>query len=174
MPRQHNHANGGTTHATHAHGKVTSGPMNHRIGALFSWDDDDCEGSQVSSRVGISFMSVDKAQSYIRSEIPSWKLEDTVSAAVKEWNEDVFQKVHVPMDHQANKTHIILLYSSLYMMHLMPSERTGENPLWESDEPYWDDFYTFWDIFRCTTSFYHIFQPKYYESMIRAVIDIFR
>lgn len=30
------------------------------------------------------------------------------------------------------------------------------------------------DIFRCTVSFYHIFQPKYYESMIRALIDIWR
>lgn len=24
----------------------------------------------------------------------------------------------------------------------MPSDRTGENPLWVSEEPFWDDFYT--------------------------------
>lgn len=30
------------------------------------------------------------------------------------------------------------------------------------------------DIFRCTVSFYHIYQPEYYESMIRALIDIWR
>jgi hypothetical protein len=30
------------------------------------------------------------------------------------------------------------------------------------------------DIFRCTVSFYHIFQPEYYESMIRGLIDIWK
>ena len=30
------------------------------------------------------------------------------------------------------------------------------------------------DIFRCTVSFYHIFQPEYYESMIRSLIDIWK
>jgi len=114
--------------------------MNDRVGALFTWDDG--PAAQVSSRVGISFISVEKARAYKNSEIPSWNLNDTVAAAVKEWNEDVFSKIRVPIDDSANMTHVRLLYSSLYFMHLMPSDRTGENPLWESDEPYWDDFYT--------------------------------
>lgn len=73
----------------------------------------------------------------------------------------------------------------------MPSDRTGENPLWVSDEPFWDDFYTLCklslefnsglpdlfyqgDIFRCTVSLYHVLQPSYYESMIRGLIDIYK
>ncbi|KAI9043747.1 uncharacterized protein KD926_003098 [Aspergillus affinis] len=138
--------------------KATSGPMNDRVGALFSWKDD--KASQIISRIGISFISIDKARSYVAAEIPSWKLEDTVMSAVQEWNENVFSKIQVPLDETANTTHVRLL--------------TGENPLWVSDEPYWDDFYTVWDIFRCTVSFYHIFQPVYYESMIRGLIDIWR
>lgn len=114
--------------------------MNDRVGALFSWDAG--EKSSISSRVGISFMSVDKARSYIRSEISSWDLEETVRSAVDEWNGDVFGKIKVSLDDTANMTHVRLLYSSLYFIHLMPSDRTGENPLWESEEPYWDDFYT--------------------------------
>ncbi|KAJ6157867.1 hypothetical protein N7470_005459 [Penicillium chermesinum] len=133
--------------------KVTSGPMNNRIGVLMSWNDG--PASNITSRVGISFISTAKARSYIRKEIPSWKLNDTVAASVTEWNKDVFNKIQVPLDDSANMTH-------------------WENPLWTSDEPYWDDFYTMWDIFRCTVSFYHIFQPEYYESMIRGAIDIFR
>lgn len=100
--------------------------MNDRIGALFSWDAG--QESRINSRVGISFMSVDKARSYIRSEIPSWELDDTVRSAVKEWNNDVFSKIQVPLDDTANMTHVRLLYSSLYFIHLMPSDRTGENP----------------------------------------------
>ncbi|KAL3496950.1 glycosyl hydrolase family 92-domain-containing protein [Aspergillus germanicus] len=152
--------------------KQSSGPMNDRVGAVFSWNPD--ADTLITSRVGISFISVEKAQSYIRSEILSWALNETVESAVKEWNEDVFSKIQVPLDDTANLTNVRLLYSSLYFIHLMPSDRTGENPLWESDEPSWDDFYTLWDIFRCTVSFYHIFQPTYYESMIRGLIDIWR
>ncbi|KAL4810093.1 glycosyl hydrolase family 92-domain-containing protein [Aspergillus unguis] len=150
---------------------ASSGPMNERVGAVFTWSSG--EASTIISRIGISFISTEKAQSYIRSEIPSWKLNDTVESAVQEWNKDVFSKVQVPLEN-ANLTNVRLLYSSLYFIHLMPSDRTGENPLWKSDEPSWDDFYTMWDIFRCTVSFYHIFQPTYYESMIRGLIDIWR
>ncbi|RDW86774.1 uncharacterized protein DSM5745_03416 [Aspergillus mulundensis] len=151
---------------------ATSGPMNDRVGGTFTWDVD--EQLSITSRIGISFISVEKAQLYIRSEIPSWRLNDTVDSTVQVWNDDVFSKIQVPLDDTANLTNVRLLYSSLYFIHLMPSDRTGENPLWESDEPSWDDFYTLWDIFRCTVSFYHIFQPVYYESMIRGLIDIWR
>ncbi|KAI0152810.1 glycosyl hydrolase [Xylariaceae sp. FL1272] len=152
--------------------KVTSGPLSNRVGALFSWD----SSSQltVTSRVGISFMNTTKACNYIKDEIPTWSLNDTVNAAVEEWNTDVFSKIQVPLDDSQNVTDIRLMYSSLYFMHLMPSDRTGENPLWESEEPSWDDWYTFWDIFRCTTSLYHLIQPEYYTSMLRGVIDVWR
>lgn len=124
---------------------ATAGPMNERVGAVFTWPSS--EASNITSRVGISFISTKKAQSYIRSEIPSWKLNDTVDAAVQEWNKDVFSKIQVPLDESANATNIRLLYSSLYFIHLMPSDRAGENPLWESDEPFWDDFYTMCQFF---------------------------
>lgn len=142
MPRSQNLANGGMSEPTFTNtsSKVTSGPMNNRIGLLFSWNDG--PASHITSRVGISTISTDRARSYVQKEIPSWKLNDTVASAVKEWNEDVFNKIQVPLDDSANMTHVRLLYSSLYFIHLMPSDRTGENPLWDSGEPYWDDFYT--------------------------------
>ena len=37
---------------------------------------------------------------------------------------------------QTDTNTLELLYSSLYGMHLLPSNRTGENPLWKSSEPY--------------------------------------
>ena len=95
-----------------------------------------------------------------------------VQAARDEWNRDIFSKIRVDTSDSANKTRLALLYSSLYFMHLIPTQRVGENPLWDSDEPYWDDFYTMWDLFRNQVSLWHLIQPTYYESMIRALIDI--
>lgn len=149
-----------------------SGPLGDRVGAVFSWDDG--TASTVKSRVGISFISTATACGFRDDEVPTWNISDAVDAAVEEWNEDVFSKVRVATDETANTTNLRLLYSSLYFTHLMPSNREGENPLWESGEPYWDDFYTMWDIFRCTVSLYHLIQPARYVGMIRALIDIWR
>lgn len=166
--------------------------MNYRVGALFTFSGE-CE--KVVSRVGISFISVARAQAYIRAEIPTYNLTAVVEETVEEWNVDVFSKIQVDTSPSVNQTNLWLLYSSMYFMHLMPSDRTDENPLWESDEPSWDDFYTLClsplhplssqkkrtdrilcegDIFRCTTSLYHLIQPTRYIGMIRALIDIYR
>ena len=59
------------------------------------------------------------------------------------WNEEVFGKVKTT---EKNTTKLQQLYTSLYFMHLLPTNKTGENPLWESDEPYYDDIFTFWDV----------------------------
>ena len=68
--------------------RASSGPMNDRIGALFTWDDG--PSANISSKIGISFISSDRADSYKNTEITSWILSDTVDAARKEWNQDVF------------------------------------------------------------------------------------
>jgi len=92
-------------------------------------------------------MSASLAQSYVSSEIPSWNLSDTVNNAVQEWNSDVFGKIQVDTEGEnVNETNLVLLYSNLYFMHLMPSDREGENPLWDSGEPFWDDFYTICEL----------------------------
>lgn len=66
------------------------------------------------------------------------------------------------------------LYSYLYGMHLLPSNRTGENALWNSTEPHYDDIFTFWDLFRCSTALVQVLQPGAYEEQIRSLIDIWR
>ncbi|OXN03344.1 hypothetical protein CDV58_07580 [Aspergillus fumigatus] len=86
--------------------------------------------SEITSLIGISLMSSDRARSFIRSEIPSWRLTDTVKDAVEQWNKEVLSKTQVPLDRTANMAHVRLLYSSLYFMYPMPSNRTGDNPLW--------------------------------------------
>ncbi|KAF4633212.1 hypothetical protein G7Y89_g4919 [Cudoniella acicularis] len=171
IPRYHTFSNGGIPQAILGNMSEYAGPLNDRVGALFSWTNSIT--SQIKSRVGISFISSDKACGFKNSEIPSWNLNDTVAAAVQEWNQDVFSKIQVDTSSFVNQTNLVLLYSSLYFMHLMPSDRTGENPLWDNREPYFDDFYTLWDIFRNTISLYHLIQPDYYTGMIRSLIDTY-
>jgi putative alpha-1,2-mannosidase len=110
------------------------------VGALFTWNDTEFT-SVLRSRVGISFISEEQACAFKDAEIPSWELKDTVDKAVEVWNKDIFSTISVDTGDSANKTDLTLLYSMMYFTHLMPSNRTGENPLWKSNEPYYDDFY---------------------------------
>jgi putative alpha-1,2-mannosidase len=138
MQRYHSFSNepyGQAVFSSNDTNTFSSGPLNDRIGAVFSWDAG--AAAQIKSRVGISFISATKACTFKDDEIPSWDLNETTAAAVKEWNQGVFSLIQVPLDDSANRTNLVLLYSSLYFMHLMPSDRTGENPLWDSGEPSW-------------------------------------
>ncbi|KAI1079488.1 glycoside hydrolase family 92 protein [Whalleya microplaca] len=139
-----------------------------RLGAVFSFD-----AQEVTSRVGVSFVSSKQACANVDEEIPAGttlqKLEDDVKAA---WNSQVLSKITTKDN--SNSTKLKLLYSSLYHMHLIPTNKTGENPLWKSNEPYYDDIFTFWDLFRCTTPLFHILQPSAWEDFLRSLIDIWR
>ncbi|POR39332.1 Putative glycosidase [Tolypocladium paradoxum] len=138
-----------------------------RLGALFSFHQ-----TTVVSRVGVSFISADKACANVDSEIPKGTSLQTVRRQTRDaWNSEVLSKVTTT---STNTTKLNQLYSALYFMHLLPTNKTGENPLWESEEPYYDDIFTFWDTYRCTTALLHILQPTYYEELLRSMVDIWR
>ena len=76
----------------------------------------------MKSRVGISFISSDKACSNVHSEIPKGtKLQSLVEQAQENWNEEIFRKVTTT---EKDNTVLTQLYSYLYGMNLLPSNRT--------------------------------------------------
>jgi len=139
-----------------------------RIGALFEFPSD---ATTVRSKVGISWISTDKACQFINDEIPHWDLDTTIPQAQEVWNSEVLSNIDIKSE---NETQLEMFYTALYQSHLLPSGRTGENPYWESDEPYYDDFYTLWDIFRCLHSLYTLIVPDRQEGIVRSLIDIWR
>ena len=158
-------AGNGTTLSQYSSETSVSGE--ERIGAVFS-----SAHVNITSRVGISFLSSDKACDFVNTEIPiGTPLQSLVDATKSNWNTEVFSKIQTP---ETDVPTLALLYSSLYGMNILPSNRTGENPLWDSAEPYYDDIFTFWDLFRCSTSLTQILLPTHYEEQIRSVIDIWR
>ena len=118
-------------------GFVSSSSGSTRVGGLFSFSD-----QEVISRVGISWVSAKQACSNVNREIPlGTGFDSVVDDAVAEWNNSVLSKITTT---NTNKTSLSLLYTSLYFMHLIPTNQTGENPGWKSSEPYYQDIFTFW------------------------------
>ncbi|KAI9851187.1 MAG: hypothetical protein M1838_004297 [Thelocarpon superellum] len=155
----------GTKLASYVVGNATSG--SDRRGAVFTF-----ANTTVTSNVGISWISSAKACQFVQDEAPtSASLTSLANATQDRWNTQVLSKITTT---DTDPTNLNLLYSSLYGMHMMPSNRTGENPLWTSSEPYYDDLYTLWDLFRSHMPLMHILQPVAYEELLRSIIDVWR
>ncbi|KAF2709541.1 glycoside hydrolase family 92 protein [Pleomassaria siparia CBS 279.74] len=147
----------------------TSTPVSgtQRVGGVFTFSP-----SNVTSRVGISYISTAKACQNLEGEIPAGTdFQSLVSQAKDRWNTEVFSKIQIETANAAGQQ---LLYSSMLGMFMIPSNLTGENPGWSSPEPYYSDAFTLWDTHRCHTPLFQIIEPVAYEEFIRSLIDIWR
>ncbi|KAK1989031.1 family 92 glycosyl hydrolase [Colletotrichum cereale] len=130
------------------------------------------KNNQILARVGLSFISVDKACQNAEKEIPSFDFDGTVRAAESAWSEklSVVELDTAGVSEDMKTT----FWSGLYRSLLSPQNYTGENPLWESSEPYFDSFYCIWDSFRAQHPLLTIVDPEAQTQMVRALLDIYR
>jgi predicted alpha-1,2-mannosidase len=156
----------GTGTVLKSYDATTTVSGSERLGGVFTF-----AGSNITSRVGISFLSASQACANLDNEITGdTSLASLVDSAKSRWN-SVLGNIQISSDVAAENQ---LLYSSMYGMFLIPSNRTGENPGWSSKEPYYDDVFTLWDTHRCHTSLFQILEPVAHEEFIRSLIDIWR
>ena len=124
----------------------------------------------VLMKIGISFISIDQARHNLESEIPGFDFAGVHAAAIAAWNKalgNVELKGETPQQAQ-------MFYTALYHAMLMPTDRTGENPLWTSSEPYYDDYYAIWDIFRTSGPLLTLIAPERETAIVRSLVDIYR
>nr|WP_305121139.1 GH92 family glycosyl hydrolase [Pedobacter xinjiangensis] len=137
-------------------------------GAVFNYQTS--AGQQIVAKVGISFISCAKARQNLALESGGKDFGQVKQEALETWT-DLLQRIQIEDDNEANKK---MFYTALYHVFLMPSNRTGENPLWQSDEPYYDDFYAIWDTYRASNPLITLLDQKRQEDIIRSLIDIYK
>jgi hypothetical protein len=97
------------------------------------------ENNKVLVRVGVSFLSAERACQNMERELGTPDFDKTVSTAQKAWREKL-NVIHVkPSNVQKGieKT----FWSGFYRAMISPQDLTGENLRWESKEPYYESFY---------------------------------
>jgi predicted alpha-1,2-mannosidase len=124
----------------------------------------------VLMKIGISFLSAEQARKNLLAEIPGFDFEAVHSAAVAAWNQ-ALSKVELKGETSEQAQ---IFYTALYHAMLMPTDRTGENPLWTSSEPYYDDYYAIWDIFRTSGPLLTLIAPERETGIVRALVDLYR
>ena len=127
-------------------------------------------GKPVRMKIGISFISVEQARRNLEIEIPGFDFEAIHAAAVAKWNR-VLGKVELKGETPEQAQ---IFYTALYHTMLMPTDCTGENPLWKSSEPYYDDYYAIWDIFRSSGPLLTLIAPERETEIVRALVDLYR
>ncbi len=121
-------------------------------------------------KVGISFLSADQAKRNATEEVPSFDFEAVRDRLIDTWN-----KALASIDlHGETPERRSMMYTALYHAMIMPTDRTGENPLWESNEPYYDDYYAIWDTFRCASPLLTFIAPQREPDIVRSLVDCFR
>jgi predicted alpha-1,2-mannosidase len=121
-------------------------------------------------KVGISFVSEAQAKQNATAEIAGFDFEGTRAKAMAAWDK-ALSPIQLKGVGDADQQ---VFYTALYHTMLMPVDRTGENPLWQSSEPYYDDFYTLWDTFRTSGPLLTLIAEDRQAQMVRALVDIFR
>ncbi len=139
-----------------------------KTGALLRFAKND---KVVQLKVGISFLSMQKAKINAHSEIPHWSFEKVHQDLLGQW-EQLLQKIEInPSTPLAKKR---MFYTGLYHTMLMPVDRTGENPLWSDPEPYYDDFYAIWDTYRSSSPLITLIDPKREVDIVRSLVNIYK
>ena len=124
----------------------------------------------IQTKVGISFISSEQARHNVDQEAPTWSFDTIRSASASAWNREL-TKIQLHGESESKK---LQFYTAMYHTMLMPSDRTGENPLWKSDEPYYDDYYAIWDTYRSSGPFLTLIAADRQRDLIRSLIDIYR
>jgi predicted alpha-1,2-mannosidase len=124
----------------------------------------------IQAKVGISFISVDQANQNVQEEVPTWHFTAVHTAATALWNAELAKLNLVGASDSQRRQ----LYTAMYHIMLMPTDRTGENPDWKSSEPYYDDYYCIWDTYRTSSPLLTLISPDRQRDIIRSLVDIYR
>lgn len=138
-----------------------------RIGAFFKFDSQN--GNTLLMKVSISFRSMEKAESYLESEIPDWNFDSIKKACDSLWNEALSSILLEGTTEIQNR----IFYTALYHSMLMPRNRTGDFEGWQDNEQLWDDQYAVWDTWRTVFPLMVLIKPDMVKDNITSFINRF-
>jgi predicted alpha-1,2-mannosidase len=123
----------------------------------------------VNMTVGISLKSTENSKRFLNEEVGTQSFDEIKSKAKSIWN-NTLSLIEVK---GGTKNEQRLFYTALYHSFVMPRERTGDNPNWESDIPLLDDHYCVWDTWRTKYPLMILLQESFVTKTIHSFIDRF-
>lgn len=120
------------------------------------------EGNVLLQKIGISFVSIDKARQNMTEDIPHWDFNLTQEECLAKW-ESILSRVKLS---NATEQQRRMFYTALYHAMLMPVDRTSDNGLY-------DDYYAIWDTYRTSTPLITLLDPDRATSIASSLLNIY-
>lgn len=128
-----------------------------------------CDTREVTLKVGISFISELKAELNCLHDTSGFNFDEVRSNLIDEWDKILGRVELAP---EATDTQRRMFYTALYHTMLMPTDRTGECPLWNDPIPYYDDYYAIWDTYRSSVPLITLLDPDRQRDMVNSLLII--
>ena len=138
-----------------------------KVGAYATFDAS--TNQTIQMKIGVSFISPEKARINITQEIPNWDFNAVRRQAEAAW-ERVLGQIQIQGGSEEERN---IFYTALFHSHCMPHDLTGENVWWNSDEPHYEEFYAIWDTFRTHFPLLTLIQPERQRDMVRSLVDTY-
>jgi predicted alpha-1,2-mannosidase len=140
----------------------------NEIGAYLNFNTTNAQ--QIKVKVGISMISIQKAEENVGKEIPDWNFEHVKNQANLIW-ENELEKIEVTGMSEKNNR---MFYTAMYHALFAPANWTGENPVFNYNRPYYEDFLCVWDIFRTVSPLLTLISTKEHTDMLNTLLDVYR
>jgi predicted alpha-1,2-mannosidase len=137
------------------------------VGAYATFDTTSTQTVQM--KIGVSFISPEKARANLLQEIPNWDFDVVRRQAEAAW-ENVLGQIRIQGGTEEQRR---IFYTALFHSHYMPHDLTGENVWWNSNEPHYEEFYAIWDTFRTHFPLLTLIQPERQRDMVRSLVDTY-
>lgn len=124
----------------------------------------------VNLKIAVSLKSIENAERYLDTELYQQDLERIKMAAKAKWN-DLLGTIDVKSN---NDKELSLFYTAFYHSMVMPRDRSGDNPRWDSALPHIDDHYCLWDTWRTVYPLLTLVNTSFVSKTINSFIDRFR
>ena len=128
----------------------------------------DTEKPILNTNIGVSLKSVERARNYRTIELDGKNVEDVAANAKAEWNKALGRIEISPDTSEKDKA---LFYTALYHSLVMPRDRSGDNPHWDSAMPHIDDHFCIWDTWRTAYPLLILIEESFVAKTINSFID---
>lgn len=127
----------------------------------------DLSRTVVNAKLGVSLRSVERAGKYRYLELDKKNVDQVAAEGRAEWNRALGRITVSGNDGRQAQ----LFYTSLYHSLVMPRDRSGDNPHWQSDMPHIDDHYCVWDTWRTCYPLLTLIEESFVSKTINSFID---
>ncbi|MBP3704926.1 MAG: glycoside hydrolase family 92 protein, partial [Clostridia bacterium] len=113
----------------------------------------------VRVKLAVSFVSVEKAKTFLNEQIPAFDYDAVREAAREAWR-GTLGVIELQTD---DKALLRRFYTAMYHMNIQPRDRV-------SDHGTWDDFHTVWDTWKTVFPMYSLLYPEKMGAVIESFV----